>query len=219
MLVGHLAVAFLAKRADPALPLGTLVLAAMLPDLLWPVFTAAGLERVAFGSGLGAGNYFQAIDITMSHSLATGAVWAVLLAAIVATTASRRSVWLVVALVLSHWVLDVVSHRPDVPLAPGLPVRLGLGLWTSIPATILVEGGLWLAAIVVYARATRPTGRAGTYVFWAAIPLITLIWYNNIAGPPPPNPSTAPLASLVLFAFVVCWAFLVNRLRPPPGLS
>jgi hypothetical protein len=114
-------------------------------------------------------------------------------------------------------VLDVLSHRPDMPLAPGLSARFGLGLWTSIPATLLVEGGLWVAAIVVYSRATRPTGRAGILVFWAVIPLLTLIWYNNIAGPPPPDASSALFASLVLFGLVVLWAFWVNRLRPPVG--
>jgi hypothetical protein len=71
-----------AKRVEPTLSLGTLVLAAMLPDLLWPVFTFMGLERVNFGDGRGAGNYFEAVNIAFSHSLVMGTVWAALMAAV-----------------------------------------------------------------------------------------------------------------------------------------
>lgn len=125
-----------------------------------------------------------------------------------------RGAWVLFAAVLSHWVLDVVSHRPDMTLAPGIPTLLGLGLWTSIPATLIVEGGMWLAALVVYARATRPRNRAGTYVFWLVVALLTLVWYNNVTGPPPPNPSTAGISSLILFSMIVAWAYWMNRLRP-----
>ena len=115
--------------------------------------------------------------------------------------------------VLSHWLLDFVSHKPEMPLAPGVPGYFGLGLWTSIPATVIVEGGFWLLAIILYARATHPKKRAGVYAFWSVIALLTLAWYNNIAGPPPPNPHTAPVISLVFFSLVVAWAYWVNRLR------
>jgi len=216
VLVGHYAMSLLAKRIEPRISLGTLVLAAMVPDLLWPNFTAAGLERVNFGTGLGAGNYFQAIDIALSHSLLTGALWAGVLGMIYfLLRRSARGAWLLVALVLSHWVLDVVTHRPDMPLAPAVPLTVGFGLWTSIPATLLVEGGLWLGAVIVYARTTQATSRAGALAFWIAVPLLTLIWYNNIAGPPPNNPESAPAAAIVLFSIVVVWAYWVNRLRTP----
>jgi hypothetical protein len=100
------------------------------------------------------------------------------------------------------------------PLAPATSLRLGWGLWTSIPATILIEGGLWAVAIVVYARATHAGTRGGAYLFWSVIPLLTVIWYNNIAGPAPKNSESAPVASLVLFSLVVLWAYCLNRLRP-----
>jgi hypothetical protein len=215
MLVGHFAVGFLTKRFEPTLSLGTLVLAAMLPDLLWPLFTLAGLEHVNFGSGRGAGNYFEAVNIAMSHSLLLGVVWGGLFAlAYTFIRGSARGAWVLTALVLSHWVLDVVSHRPDMPLAPATTPRLGLGLWTSVPLTIALEGGFWLIALVAYARATRAKTRAEDYVLWIAVLLLTLVWYNNVAGPPPPNPETAPIGSLVLFSLVVLWAYWINRLRP-----
>ena len=137
MLVGHFAVGFVAKRLEPTVSLGTLVLAAMLADLLWPIFTLAGIEQVNFGPGMGAGAYFEPVNIAMSHSLVMDAVWAGLFSAVYfATRHSSPGSWLVFTAVLSHWLLDFVSHRPDMPLAPGVSGHFGLGLWTSIPATL-----------------------------------------------------------------------------------
>lgn len=117
-------------------------------------------------------------------------------------------------MVLSHWPLDVLAHRPDMPLAPRVATHLGLGLWSSIPATLAVEGGFWLIAVVLYARATHPQGRAGVCAFWSVVLLLTLAWYNNIAGPAPPNARAASIASLIFFAVIVAWAYWMNRLRP-----
>jgi hypothetical protein len=100
------------------------------------------------------------------------------------------------------------------PLAPGLPIRLGLGLWTSIPATIIVEGGFWVLALFFYLGATRPKSRAVALPFWIVIGLLTLAWYNNIAGPAPPNPHAVPIQSLVFFSLLVAWAYWMNRLHP-----
>jgi hypothetical protein len=215
MFVGHLAVGLVAKRIEPKLSLGTGVLAAMLVDLLWAIFLIAGIEHVHFKSGMGAGNYFDAYDIAMSHSLLMGAVWAALFAAAYFLRRHYpRGAWILFAAVLSHWFLDFVSHRADMPLAPGVHRYFGLGLWNSIPATLIVEGGFWLVAIVLYTRATRPKNRTGVYAFWSVVVLLTLAWYNNIAGPPPRNPHTAPIVSLIFFSLVVAWAYWTNRLRP-----
>jgi hypothetical protein len=216
VLVGHFAFGLAVKRADPQISLGTLALAAMLADFLWCLFMLAGVEHVRFNPGVnGAANYLTASNIVMSHSLATGAVWGALVAGgFFLWRRDTRGAWLLFAAVLSHWVLDVVSHRPDMPLAPGVEMRLGLGLWTSVPATLLVEGGAWAVALVVYARATQPRSRIGVYALWIGAALLTLIWYNNIAGPPPPNPRTAPIGSFLFFTLAVCWTYWINRLRP-----
>ena len=215
MFVGHFAVAFVGKRIEPRVSLGTLMLAAMLADFLWLIFLLAGLEHVEIKPGLGAANYFVARNIALSHSLLLDAIWAALFAA--AYFMRRRyprGALVLFFVVLSHWLLDVVAHKPDMPLAPGGHSYFGLGLWTSIPATLIVEGGCWLLGIILYARATRPKNRAGSYAFWSVLVLLTLIWYNNIAGPPPRDPRTAPIVSLIFFSLIVAWAYWMNRLRP-----
>lgn len=214
MLVGHYAVALIAKREEPRISLGTLVLAAMIADLAWCVFMIAGLEHVQFKPGMGAGKYFYATNIALSHSLLMDAVWAALFAfAYLLWRHYPRGALVIFLVVLSHWLLDFVSHRPDMPIAPGMHSHVGLGLWNSIPATLLVEGGFWCLAIILYVRATHAKNSIGTVVFWSGIIVLTLLWLNNIAGPPPPNPQDAPFSSLIVFSLTVAWAYWINRLR------
>jgi hypothetical protein len=214
MHAGHIAAGFIAKRIETTLSLGTLVLAAMLPDVLWCMFMIAGIEHVRFHEGRGAAQYFEAYDIALSHSLLMDIVWAAVFAILYyALRRQLRGAWVLFALVLSHWLFDVIAHRPDMPLAPGLSTRLGFGLWANLPATLIVEGGLWLVAIILYLRATHARTKIGIFLFWIGVVVITLSGYNNVAGPPPPNPRLAPIVSLVYFSLVVGWAYWMNRLR------
>lgn len=213
MFVGHFALGLIGKRADPKLSLGTLIMAVMLADLLWCILTLAGLEYVRFGEGRGAGAYLLEMHAPWSHSLLMGIVWGgVLAAAYFSRWKYPRGAWILFAAVVSHWVLDVISHRPDMPLAPGVTRYFGLGLWTSIPATLIVEGGLWAVALVLYTRATRPRRRTGFYAFWIGVAVLTAMWRNNIAGSPPPA-HIAPIGSLVTFSLAVAWAYWIDRAR------
>lgn len=213
MLVGHFAVGLVAKRFEPKISLGTLVLAALLPDFLWVIFLITGIEHVEFKPGRGAANYLAGGDIGWSHSLLMNVVWSALLAA--AYFLMRRyprGSLVMFAAALSHWLLDFVSLA--VPLVPGVVRYSGLGLWYSVPATIVVEGGFWLFALVLCTRGTSPGSRLGRYAFWIVAVLLTLAWYNNITGSPPPNSRVAAVTSLIFFSLVVAWAYWMNRLRP-----
>jgi membrane-bound metal-dependent hydrolase YbcI (DUF457 family) len=213
MLVGHLAVGLVAKRVEPRISLGTCVLAVMLADLLVFPLMIAGIEHFDVVSGVES-NRVIGRNIVYSHSLLMDAIWGTLLAAAYFLRRhSLRGAWILWLAVLSHWLLDLVSHRPDMPLAPGIGVVLGLGLWNSIPLTLIVEGGFWLLAIVLYVRATRAKRRAGVYLFWGGIALITLVWYGNINNGMDPDPVKAGVGGLVLFSLLVAWAYLSNRLR------
>jgi hypothetical protein len=173
----------------------------------------AGVERFHAVPGVTVNR--MAGDIPYSHSLLMDAVWAALFAgAYFLLRRYPRGAWLLFAAVLSHWVLDFVSHRPDMLLAPGTQAAFGLGLWNSIPATFAVEGGFWLLAIIIYVRATKPKNRAGAYVFWIGVVLFTLAWYGNITSGMDPNPVRAGISGLIFFTLIVAWAYWINRLRP-----
>lgn len=215
MLAGHVAVGFLGKRVAPSLSLGTAVAAALAADLLWTIFLIAGIEHFQIlrrGPTLMSSEVITRIGY--SHSLAMDVLWAVLFAGMYfLLRRDWRGTGVVFAAVLSHWLLDFASHRPDMPLVPAGDRVFGLGLWTSIPGTLVVEGGLWVLAAVTYWRARRRRRRAASYVFWIGFAVITLAWYNNIAGPPPTTASSAAgAASLVFFTLIAMWAYWMNGL-------
>jgi len=213
MFVGHLAVGMTGKRIEPRISLGTWILATVLADLIVFPLLITGVERFHAVPGVTVNR--MAGDIPYSHSLLMDTVWAGLFGgAYFLLRRYSRGAWLLFAAVLSHWVLDFVSHRPDMLLAPGTQAVFGLGLWNSVPATFAVEGGFWLLAIIIYVRATKPKNRAGTYVFWIGVVLFTLAWYGNITAGMDPNPVRAGISGLIFFTFIVAWAYWINRLRP-----
>ena len=216
MLTGHIAVGFVGKRLAPEVSLGTLILAAVAADLVWCLLLLAGVEHVVMLPGRTTQDSLVARNIGFSHSLLMDAVWGALFACwALATRRSAPAAWLLLGVVISHWFLDVVSHRPDMPLVPGSEPRLGLGLWDSVPATLAMEGGFWLLAVALYARTTRPRKRAGVYAFWGGVVLLTAAWWNNVAGPPPrPDVRALGISSLIFFSLVVVWAGWIDRLRP-----
>jgi membrane-bound metal-dependent hydrolase YbcI (DUF457 family) len=180
MLVGHHAVAYVAKRITPRVSLGTLLAAAMFSDLLVSVDQLAGVEHARSTPGIAAFSSLDGYDIAISHSLATSAFWSLLVGfAYFWWCRSQRGAIVVGAAVFSHWVLDVVSHRPELPLAPGIPVFLGFGLWNSVPMTFAVEGTLWLWSIALYVTATRPTSRGGAIGLVPLIGIPTIGWITT----------------------------------------
>jgi membrane-bound metal-dependent hydrolase YbcI (DUF457 family) len=128
MFVGHFALGLAAKRVAPAVSLGTWFLAVQLVDLVWPFLLLAGLEHVRIAPNITAFTPLDFYDYPITHSLLGGVVWAGLLA-IVSRGFYRdpRALALIAAGVLSHWVLDAIVHRPDLPLLPSGPY-IGLGL-------------------------------------------------------------------------------------------
>jgi hypothetical protein len=204
MLIGHLSVGLIGKRVEPRISLGTWMLAVLLADFVCFPLLIAGVEGFHHAVG----------EIPYSHSLLMNAIWAALFAAAYfALRRNSRGAWLLFAAVLSHWMLDVISHYPDMQLTPGGHTRLGLDLWHSLPATLLVEGGFWALAIFVYLRATHPKNGAGVYGFWIGIILFTLSWYGNIRRGMDPDPVRAGVGGLIFFSLIVAWAYWMNRAR------
>jgi membrane-bound metal-dependent hydrolase YbcI (DUF457 family) len=208
MFLGHFAVALAAGRREPRLGLGTSFLAAQWPDAIWPAFLLAGIERVSIVPGDTAFTPLRFDHYPWSHSLVAVLAWAGLFAAALFLRArSAGAAALAAALVLSHWVLDVASHRPDVPVGPEGPM-LGLGLWNSVAATVIVEIALFAGAVVYYARG-RATGKG----FWALVILLSAIYVANIVGPPPPSVTAVAVSVLVLIPALWFWG---NRVDAAP---
>ncbi len=151
MFIGHYGVALGAKRYAPAVSLGILFLAAQLADLIWPNLVLLGIEQVRIDPGATVMTPMDFVHYPWSHSLVALAAWGLLFGLLYAalTRAGRTAALVIAAVVVSHWVLDVISHRADVPVLLGDGLRVGLGLWNHPVAAVAVElaifgVGLWL---------------------------------------------------------------------------
>ena len=214
MFLGHLAVGFAVKRATPRVNLATSFAAAQFPDLLWPVLVAAGVERVEIAPGITAFTPLDFVSYPWSHSLVLVVIWG-LVFAIVHFLRSRNGVAAIVlaVLVASHWILDYVSHRPDMPIYPGGP-RYGLGLWNSVPGTIAVEGILFIVGAWLYAQATRPRDGRGQFAFASLIGVLILAYVGNILSAPP-SVDAIWSGALVGALLLLAWAAWADRNRVP----
>jgi hypothetical protein len=215
MFVGHFAVAFGAKRVVPGVSLGTLFVAAQLADLVWPVLVIAGVERVGVQPGLTVVTPLDFIYYPFSHSLAAAAAWALVFGAAYMglRKAAAQTGAVLAAVVASHWMLDALSHRPDLPLtiADG-STRVGLGLWNSLPGTMAVELLLFGAGLWLYSKATRAIDRTGRLALWGLVAFLLVIYAANLFGPPPPSGETAALGGLAMW-LLVAWGYWVDRHR------
>jgi hypothetical protein len=213
MFVGHLAVALGGKTVEPRLSLAAYVAGAFGLDLLWPVFLLAGIEVVRIDPGASAFTPLAFVSYPWSHSLLMSVVWGGVAALIAARSpAGRRGALIIGAVVISHWVLDWVTHVPDLPLWPGGP-KFGLGLWNSTPATLLVEGALFAAAIAIYSRAVPARDAAGKWSFRALVLLVTAVWISGPFSPPPPSVNAIIVVSLMVAAIFPLWAAFIDRHR------
>src|SRR4051812_33616293 len=166
MFIGHFAVGFASKRVAPEASLGVLMAAPVALDLLWPIFLTLGWETVRIDPGNTAFTPLDFVSYPYSHSLLMAALWGAVFGGIYWAVTRYRVGAVVVGLgVISHWILDFVTHRPDMPLVPDGGPRIGLGLWNSVPATLVVETLMFAAAVWLYASATRARDRVGRYSF------------------------------------------------------
>jgi len=216
VFIGHFAVAFASKKVAPKVSLGTLVIAAAFLNVVWPVLVLLGVERFRIVPGFTAINPFDFVYYPWSHSLLMTAVWALLFALVYFAVRGDRAgaVWLGIA-VASHWVLDFVSHRPDLPLYPGGETRLGLGLWQSVPATFAVEGLMFAAGIALYMQSTKVKDRIGTVAWWAFIALLVVLYIPGPWSPPPPSENVVAIVGIIALAIFAPWAYWIDRHRAP----
>ena len=214
MFVGHFAIALGAKRTVPDISLGALVAATFLIDLLWPVTLIAGLETVRIDPGNTAFTALAFEHYPITHSLLMSALWA-LLAGGVAYGLKRnlRLAVVIATLTMSHWVLDFITHAPDLPVAFG-DTKVGLGLWNSIPATIAIEGGIYALALWMYLRQTRAKDSIGTWAFASLACVSFVIWISQPWSPPPPNASAVAYVGLAMLALPI-WAHWADKHRSP----
>ncbi len=211
MFIGHFAIGFAAKTAAPRVSLGTLFLAAQFIDLLWPTFLLMGLERVRIEPGATTVTPLVFEHYPWSHSLLAVLGWAALLAGLhFLLRRDRRSALILAGLVLSHWLLDLLVHRPDLPLWPWGGSVLGLRLWSSLLLTLALEVPLFMLGVWLYSRGTRALDGAGRWGLVGLVLFLFVVYAGNVLGSPPPSVEAIAWIGqlqwlLVLWGYWVDW--------------
>jgi len=216
VFIGHFGVAFAAKRIAPQVSVGTTIFAAEFLDAVWPVLVLTGLERVEIRPGITVVNPLDFVSYPWSHSLAMAIAWGALFGAVYfALRRNARNAVILGGIVVSHWVLDWIVPRPDLPLTPADgSARYGLGLWNSVPVTLLLELGLFAAGIALYLASSRARDRIGNAALWALVALLLVSYFGATFGPPPPSVQVVAMSGLAGY-LMVAWGWWIDRHREP----
>ena len=197
MFVGHYGVSFAAKKAEPGVPLWVLFIAVQLLDVLWAPFVLLGIEKVRIVPGITASNPLDLYYMPYTHSLVAAIGWSVvafLAYRLTVRSAPTRAAVIVGLAVFSHWVLDFLVHRPDLPLYDNT-AKVGLGLW-NLPAVALgLEALLLFGAMWLYLRHTAR--RTAMLVFGV---IMLGIQAYVFFGPPPASDKAAAATALIAYA-------------------
>jgi hypothetical protein len=213
VILGHPAVGFASKRVAPRVPLAWLIAAPLWLDLIWPLFLLAGIETVRIDPGNTVVTPLDLHDFPWSHSLLMSIVWSALLGGVYFGLRRDRSGALLVGCgVFSHWLFDFFMHDRDMPLFPGSDTHVGLGLWNSLPGTLLLEIPLFVVGVWAYVSGTMARDRIGHVAFWSMIAFFVIVYVSALFGPLPPDETAIAYGALLGWIFVP-WAAWIDRHR------
>ena len=214
MFIGHFALALGAKKFAPQVSLGILFLACQLADIIWPNLVLLGIERLEIEPGITIMTPLNFVHYPYSHSLVMLALWSAIFAALYAMIrhSNTKTVIVIAVLGLSHWILDVLTHRPDMPITAGDTSFIGFGLWNfpivAVPFELLLFGlGIWL-----YTHQTKPLNRRGAIGFWALMLFLLVVYAASLFGPPPPSPTAVAWSAQAMW-IIIAWGFWVDKHR------
>ena len=208
MFIGHFAVGLLSRRDEKLPSLAMMFLAVQLLDLIWPILVLLGVETLSIDPGNTKLTHLSFDYYPYSHSLLAAFIWSLIIGALYFLfNKNRRGSLILGGLVMSHWILDFITHKPDLPLTPFSETKVGLGLWNyptiEIVLEILIFGlGAWL-----YFKSSNFKKRTS---FWILIAFLLVVHLMNLFGPPPPN-IMAVAWSANLMWLIILWAWWVER--------
>jgi len=215
MFIGHFGLGLTAKKLDRYVSLGTYFLAAQFLDLLWPIFLILGWEKaepIPNGPPLENLNF---VSYPYSHSLFFAVVWGILFGIVFyARTKRKGTSFLLGFLVVSHWILDYITHVPDLPIAPWSDYKVGLRLWDHQVATIVIESIIFIGGIIIFLQSVHFKKRVPYVSFFIMMLLLAGIFISSFYSPPPPSMKVLGWVGLSQWIFIF-WAFAIDRSKKP----
>jgi hypothetical protein len=215
MFIGHFALGLAAKKASPKLNLGLLFIACQLLDLIWPVLVLLGVEMVSVDHSATAVTPFDFSYYPYSHSLLMTCIYGLVIGLITGKVLKSTRAGIVIGLVvLSHWILDLLTHRPDLSLYFD-SLKVGLGLWNSVIGTFIVEALIFIVGITLYLKSTPMMTKKRKIIFWTMISFLSLMYVGNIFGPKAPvdTHSSAIAGPAMAMWLIVIWAYFADKVK------
>ena len=210
MFVGHYGISFAAKSMQRSVPLWVFFIAVQLLDVLWAPFVLIGIEKVRIVPGITATNPLDLYHMPYTHSLVAAVIWSAVAFAVSRAAgpslAIRRGAAAVAAAVFSHWVLDLVVHRPDLPIYDNR-WKVGLGLWNRPMLALGTEGALLAVGVVLYLRRASMRARVWTVAF---VTMMLVAHIFTFFGAPPSSPAAAAVTALAAYAVFAGGARLLD---------
>jgi hypothetical protein len=216
MFVGHYGPSFAATGVDRSIPLWLAFLAVQFVDVLWALFVLLGIEKVRIVPGITAVSPLDLYYMPYTHSLVAALLWSAAVA-IAYRLLFAAGGWPAAAViggaVFSHWILDLLVHRPDLPLYDDT-FKMGLGIWNYPVVAFALEAALLFGGIALYLRAAGRRARAGIVIFGLVMLIPQAVVFF---GPPPASDREAATGALVAYAVFAGVAYWLDRTPASPS--
>jgi hypothetical protein len=213
MFIGHYSVSFVARAAAPSISLWVFVAATQLLDIIWCLFIILGVEHVEADPTVTEGLRF--VFYPYSHSLIGALFWSLVggLLTKLLLRVSSRDASLAAGAVLSHWLFDLLVHRPDLPLWPGGDAKFGFGLWDAPALELGLEVGLFvLGGALVLALARRAGHRLWPWIAFLTFGVVFMVGMRSAEPAPVIDPGAVGTMGLGAYLTFVFLAWLAERL-------
>ena len=213
MFLGHFGAGFAGKKFSKSASLGTYFMAAQWIDLLWPILLLLGIEKVKIEPGISNVTPLNFNYYPFTHSLAAAIIWGVIFGVIYFLIKKNAKTSIILGVfVVGHWVLDFLVHIPDLPIFPGSELKVGLGLWNSFTATIILEGLIFGIGIYLYYKVTKTKNKTGTYSLIGLVVFLILIYISNLFGPPPDSVKAIGIVGNAQW-LIILWGYWIDKNR------
>ena len=213
MFIGHFGAGFAGKKFNKSASLGTYFMAAQWVDLIWPILVLLGIEKVEIEPGISSVTPLDFTYYPFTHSLFGVLIWALLFGFVYFLIKKNSRVAIILGLlVLSHWLLDLFVHVPDLPIFPGIELKVGLGLWNSLVATLIIEGLVFAAGLYLYLKSTKAKNKTGIFALWGLVVFLVAIYISNLFGPPPPSAEAIGIVGNSQW-LIILWGYWIDKNR------
>jgi len=220
MFIGHYGVSYAIKSRDKSIPLWVLFMAVQFLDVFWAIFVPLGIEKVRIVPGFTATNPLDLYYMPYTHSLLGAILWSVLgfglyrfvVSVRGADGAKTMAAVLVGLAVFSHWILDLIVHRPDLSLYDDT-YKMGLGLWDYPVIAFALEIVILFGGMFLYMRSTTASNAIGKFGMPVLGLVLIAVQSMVFFGAPPSSASSAAVTALGAYVLFAAAAFWLERQR------